>query len=564
MRLLAAALATVCFYTSVALAQSPASDHAINAKMVLSSEKLAAGARFKIAVVIDLQSPWHINANPASIEGLIPTTLTIQPPDAVQIDRIIYPRGKTLKVAWADEPVALYEGRAILFADARVLENATPGQTVLDAKLRFQACNDSVCLAPVTMPMSVEADIVDATTPVSPAHPEIFSAIEEPVSSPTEPTNRESIEQRIEQRGLMVTLGFLFLGGLALNLTPCVFPMIAITVSYFGGQGERSLARSFSNALIYCLGMVLTYSTFGLVAALTGSLFGSLLQSRLVLVAIAGLMVALALSMFGLYELRPPSFLVQHATGLSNRAGFIGVMLLGAVVGIIAAPCIAPVQVALLAYVGQRGDPWLGWWLFFSLSLGLGSPYIVLGTFPGLLARLPKSGTWMVWVKRVFGVLLLIVAAWFLQPLWRSRVPAKSPINWQPFSTALVENPGRPVLIDFTADWCAPCHEMDRFTYTQPRIVELSQQFLMVRADVTRADSEDVKRLREQFRVLGVPTTVFLDATGHEYVALRQVGFVPREKFALFMEQALAMPAASDAETAPASSEIPPQLKRQF
>ena len=132
----------------------------------------------------------------------------------------------------------------------------------------------------------------------------------------------------VRERGWFVTILVVFLGGLALNLTPCVYPMIAITVSYFGGQGgERNARRAFVSSLIYCLGIVLTYSTLGLIAALTGSLFGSVLQSPVVLVGIALLLVALALSMFGLYELQPPQFLMQKATGLSSKAGYIGVFL---------------------------------------------------------------------------------------------------------------------------------------------------------------------------------------------------------------------------------------------
>jgi thiol:disulfide interchange protein DsbD len=366
------------------------------------------------------------------------------------------------------------------------------------------------------------------------------------------------IEQLIQDRGWFFAFFVVFIGGLALNLTPCVYPMIAITVSYFGGQGSnRSTGRAFVSSLIYCLGIVLTYSALGLVAALTGSLFGSALQSPVVLIGIAVLLVALALSMFGLYELQPPQFLMQKATGLSSKAGYVGVFFLGAVIGVIAAPCLAPFVVALLAFVGQSGKPVLGWWLFFVFGCGLGLPYVILGTYSGALARLPKSGTWMVWVKRVLGVILIGVAIWFVSPLIGSTTA--SPINWQPYSPAAVANAAKPVLIDFAADWCIPCKEMDKRTFTDPRVIERSKQFLLLKADVTRTGSPEVERLMKDFQILGVPTTIFLDKDGHEHTELRQVGFVPADEFAAIMDKALTSPAATNATSA-APFDVPPQL----
>ena len=252
-----------------------------------------------------------------------------------------------------------------------------------------------------------------------------------------------------------MALLFVFIGGLALNLTPCVYPMITITVSYFGGGGERSVGKAFRTSLVYCLGMVITYSSLGLLAALTGSLFGALLQNPVVLVLIAALLIGLALSMFGLYEIQPPRFLLERATGLSSKAGYVGVFFLGAMIGIIAAPCLAPFVVALLTFVAQLADPWLGWWLFFVFACGLGLPYIVLGTFSGLLGRLPKSGTWMVWVKRVFGVGLLAVAVWITNPLWSRSEPLDPAKIAAQLAGAKAEH--QPVLLDFYASWCAPC-----------------------------------------------------------------------------------------------------------
>jgi len=345
-----------------------------------------------------------------------------------------------------------------------------------------------------------------------------------------------------------------------LNLTPCVYPMITITVSYFGGKGEKKSAAAFAGALAYFLGIVTTYSALGLVAALTGGLFGALLQNPIVLCAIGLLLVAMALSMFGLFELQPPQFLMQRVSDLSSKAGYLGLFFLGATVGVIAAPCLAPIVVVVLAFAGSTGDPWTGWWLFFALGTGLGLPYIVLGTFSSLLVRLPKSGTWMVWVKRVFGVALIAVALWITNPLWLRTAPTtNSGITWQPYSTVVLQQAGtdkHPVLIDFYADWCIPCKEMDKRTYPNQQVIEKSRQFLMLRVDLTHSSSPEVEQLAKQFQILGVPTAVFIDADGRERAELRVVGFISAQELLDVMDKALSPPSASTNITAAAARDL--------
>ncbi len=539
---------------------------------LLSVDKLTPNAHFRMAVVIDVAEHWHINANPANAEGLIPTTLTLQPPASIVIDRIVYPTGVTTKVVWNDEPVALYTGRTIIFAEGHVSADARTGPLKLGGSLRYQACNDSVCIAPKNIPIVMDTEIVSESQKSQPVHADIFGAAT--ASAPLAPLVTagnsgadSSIATLVRERGWFVTILVVFLGGLALNLTPCVYPMIAITVSYFGGQGgERNARRAFVSSLIYCLGIVLTYSTLGLIAALTGSLFGSALQSHVLLIGIALLLVALALSMFGLYELQPPQFLMQKATGLSSKAGYIGVFFFGAVIGVIAAPCLAPFVVALLAFVGQIGNPWLGWWLFFALALGLGLPYVVLGTFSGLLNRLPKSGTWMVSVKRVFGVALIAVAAWITSPLWLNLTAStEGGITFEPYAAAKVQQAAadhRPVFIDFSAEWCGPCRKMERTTFHDKRVLEETKHFSVLKADLTHEGSPDVEKLRKDFGIWGVPTLVFIGPDGREHSELRRVEYVtPGELLDLLTKDESAALTNSTTARAP---DVPPQLLNPF
>jgi thiol:disulfide interchange protein DsbD len=298
-------------------------------------------------------------------------------------------------------------------------------------------------------------------------------------------------------------------------------------------------------ALLYVLGMALMYSALGLIAALTGGLFGSFLQNPIVLIAIGALMVTLALSMFGLYELQPPPWLLEKLGG-SGTTSAAGVFFSGLVVGVFAAPCVGPPVVALLAVVGAKGDPWFGFSSFFTLSMGLGAPYLVLATFSNLLQTLPRSGEWMVWVKKLFGVILLGVgvfyamlaiapafAAWVIPVTlivggvylgffeksankragfrWAKRalgvaalVLSVSFVSRQlahgvtlkpvtPEALAQAVASGRPVMIDFSADWCVPCHELEDVTFTNRAVIAAARDFHTFGVDLTRFDSPEAE-----------------------------------------------------------------------
>ncbi len=408
-------------------------------------------------------------------------------------------------------------------------------------------------------------------------------------------------------RGLPLALVLVFLIGLALNLTPCIYPMLAVTVSIFGGQSENRTGRVFGKALIYVLGIATMYSVLGVAAALTGGLFGGLLQSRVVLVGISLLFILLALSMFGLYEIQVPPGIMAKLGG-THKAGLAGIFLSGLLVGIFAAPCIGPPIIALLTLVGQRADPWFGFMVFFVLSLGLGAPYLVLGTFSGLLQKMPRSGEWMLWVKKLLGFVLVGVAFFYLslafQPslvfilipltlfiggiylgfLERSSVPGRwfvwlkrlvgvgamiggiiffaigrqPSLEWTPHTPERVAAANRTTVVYFTADWCIPCLELDRRTFTDESVIRELQRLATFKADLTRYDSPKSRDIREQYAIRGVPTMVFLDATGNELPNTRRVGFINAEDMlqhldAVRRQARTATPEPAAADMAPAA-----------
>lgn len=375
----------------------------------------------------------------------------------------------------------------------------------------------------------------------------------------------------------------IFLTGLALNLTPCVYPMLSVTVALFSSSEKKSSGNSFFRALIYVIGMASMYSALGLIAALTGGFFGAFIQNQWVLLAISAIMFFLALSMFGVYEFQMPSWFLSWISE-KRSTGFFGLFLSGLFVGIFTAPCIGPPIVALLTLVGQSGNPISGFFVFFILALGLGLPYLLIGTYSSLLRQLPRSGTWLVWVKKLFGIILLGLALFYfslsLYPdflpwviptslilggiylgfldatgnqssafkkikfavgglailfgiFWMMAKPVPG-VVWDAYSKEkinLAKQGGKPVILNFHADWCIPCHELDRYTYTDPEVVKTLEPFVRLKVDATNPNSEEALEPIETFEILGVPTIIFLDSSGREAPNTRVTGYVSPKDF---------------------------------
>jgi thiol:disulfide interchange protein DsbD len=574
---------------------------------------VAPGGTAHVRLKFKVKKGWHINAHRPNEDFLVPTVLRIPSAGDVTAGTAIYPQPTQAKLAFSETPLAVYEDEFEIELPVKVTRDAAEGERKVLGTLHFQACNDQVCLPPVSIPVRFDVDVKGkaALLPTSSGTPERLSApaetsasaaIAPPLpgtssattsSSPASaPAPGNDVARWFSERGSLLAFLSIFLLGLLLNLTPCVYPMMGVTISLFGasadsgggaGSGASGGMKALPRALVYVLGIALMYSTLGVVAALTGGLFGGWLSNPWVLGGIGVLLLAMALSMFGLYELTVPSSVLTKLGGAAG-ASLFGTFLAGLLVGVFAAPCIGPPIIALLAYVGSKGDPVFGFWAFFVLSLGLGLPYLVLGVSSGLLTRLPRSGAWMDWVKHLFGVILLGVAAFYLclaiapgklawvvpaalglgglylgffEPTGRDRpafrrfkwavgvagivaaalVAFRTPspaVLWDPYTDAAVAEAkakGRPVVLDFSADWCVPCHELDHSTFTDRAVAEGLAPFVRLKVDLTRTGAPETIALRDRYAITGVPTILFLAADGQEVSRARVVGYLGPKPF---------------------------------
>jgi thiol:disulfide interchange protein DsbD len=378
-----------------------------------------------------------------------------------------------------------------------------------------------------------------------------------------------------------------FLGGLLVCLTPCVYPMIAITVSVFGARQARSRLHALGLSSAFVLGICTMFTPLGVVAGYTGGLFGSVLADPRVLVFVALVFAALSLSMFGAFDFMLPPSLNNRLAALGG-IGYGGAFLLGLVSGLIAAPCTGPVLTGILLWIGKTKSAGLGAAAMFAFSIGLGLPFWVVGTFA---VSLPKSGPWMVAVKSVFGIVLLVAALYFLKSAFPSLAHlatadtsfalasgallavglglgavhlsfeggaatkirkgvgvaaavagtflgigwAEAPrgtLVWEPSESAArarAENEHRPMLVDFTAEWCAACKELSRMTFADPEVMAEASRFVAARVDATNDDDPSLDVLKDRYGVVGLPTVIVLGSDGHERTRFTE--FVPAQRF---------------------------------
>jgi thiol:disulfide interchange protein DsbD len=519
--------------------------------------------------------------------------------DSAKITAINLPKGELKH----DQNLGEIEVYHHPFQAGIVLDRASVAASPITLNASYQGCSEQGLCYP-SQDKSFKLDLPHAEQNASPTPPLLASS-----AKPEEINTENSRIADLFKRGsFWLIISFFFGAGLLLALTPCVFPLIPILSGIIVGRGHKiTRMHAFILSLSYVLGMAITYAAAGVAAGLSGDLISSALQTPWVLGSFAALFVLLSLSMFGFYELQLPSAWQSKLNDTSNRlhGGHLsGVFVMGALSAVIMGPCVAAPLAGALLYIGQTHDAILGGVALFTLALGMGAPLLLIGTSAGVL--LPKAGAWMDSVKRFFGVLLLALAIWIIQPLlpvgiqmllWSVLLILSSiylyaldalphnargghkllkglgllslllgiayligalsgardmlhPLGTvynteaQASSTSLFtrikglaaleqqlkKSDGKIVMLDFYADWCVSCKEMERYTFADPVIQAKLKTAILLQADVTANSPED-KDLLKKFGLYGPPGILFFDAQGHEMSDFRVVGIQDSAQF---------------------------------
>jgi thiol:disulfide interchange protein DsbD len=511
--------------------------------------------------------------------------------------------GKNLKSQGVDkkEPdgtlARFYTDKAVVEVPFSVDDSAGEGTLKIPLAVRYQGCSETTCFFPQERQM-------EAVFTINAVQEGALTQISSSVSPPSEATTENMYQRTARRFGLIGVLAAAFLWGILASLTPCVYPMIPVTMSVIGASKAETAGRGFMLSVCYVLGMSLTYAGFGVAAAWSGTLFGAYADHPGVRIFVASVFVFLALAMFDLFHIQAPAWLASRLGG-KRGAGVIGVSLTGAVAGMVVGPCVGPMLAGLLVYIATLGDKFQGFMIMWSFALGMGLLFLLVGTFSGAAASLPKSGKWMANLKYIFGVLMLGAALYYIHPLMPEKVfflclgslligagifakaldslkaestgydriiktigilcltlgvvytarfaaedlistpvhvnDLKKPgIVWYDNETVVLawaREQNKPVMIDFTADWCAACQDLEAETFSHSEVIHMSSNYIPLRVDLSDPSAPESEKLRKKYGVVGLPTIAFLDPGGNVLSDQSITEFVKPEVLLKRMEQ---------------------------
>jgi thiol:disulfide interchange protein len=535
----------------------------------VDTREVRPGGAVDLVMRVVLPDTLHVQSNTPRDPSLIPTVLTIEPPPGVTVGAITYPEAFDLAQEGQPEPLAVYGHDFTIRVAITVAGDIGTGALVIPARLRYQACDDKLCYAPATAEASWAVNVGGTTSPdqgvtKAPAPAAASAPTLEASATPTVPDtpptgdstglaavdrftirgttggyldsadflqfvrNAEAgVEERgvLEGRGPLAILAIVFLGGLALNLTPCVLPMIPINLAIIGaGAHAGSRGRGLLLGLAYGAAMALVYGVLGLVVILTAGTFGALNASPWFNAAIAAVFVVLGLAMFDVLLIDFSRFMPASVSA-GGKGSVALAFTMGAVAALLAGACVAPVviQVVLFASNLYASGTSIALALPFVLGLGMALPWPIAGAGIGAL---PKPGMWMVRVKQAFGVLILATAVYYgylaytlFANRWvdpaavASSMQQKVESGWHASladGLAVAEREQKPVLLDLWATWCKNCLTMDTTTFADPAVLAALDGYVKVKVQAEDPDDPATRAVMQRFKAVGLPTYVIL------------------------------------------------------
>jgi thiol:disulfide interchange protein len=541
---------------------------------IIERSEVRAGGPARLALKVSLPEGLHTQSNAPRDPTLIATEFTVDAPAGVRVDEVVFPPSTDLKQAGQDEPLAVFEREFAIGVQVTLASSVPAGDVVLPGHLRYQACDANMCYAPATVDVQwtlhVAAGETKAGGPVDPifatiafGHGSAAPAARAPETRPEPRAGAASAEADLvalddftvlstsggylgsdaflsfihnaeagvtergmfEGRGPLAILVLVLLGGLALNLTPCVLPMIPINLAIIGaGAQAGSRGRGFLLGSAYGAAMALVYGVLGLVVILTAGTFGTINASPWFNAGIAALFVVLGLAMFDVLTIDFSRFSNNFPAG-QNRGTLVLAFTMGAVAALLAGACVAPVviQVVLFSSNLYATGTTAALALPFCLGIGMAIPWPFAGAG---LAALPKPGAWMVRVKQAFGVFILATAAYYgyvaydiVSGRWvdasavSASVQEQVKAGWQASLSEgldLARREQKPVLIDMWATWCKNCLTMDKTTLGDAAVKSALAGYVKIKVQAEDPEAQPAKALMQRFKAVGLPTYVIL------------------------------------------------------
>jgi len=531
------------------------------------------GASVRLAVLVRVPDGYHVQSNAPRDPDLIPTTLSFDPPSGLSITEVVFPKPSEFTLVGSTTPLAVFEREFAIGVQVQVDAMAGTGAIDLPARLRYQACDDKFCYAPTTADVSWTLNIVPKGARVTPRETALFSTIAFGTGGPPPPsitierkpptpssspaasggaalddftvaattggylrtaeflTFIHDAESGVTQRGMFEGRGpfaimlLVLLGGLALNLTPCVLPMIPINLAVIGaGTKAGSRGRGFLLGGVYGVAMAMVYGVLGVIVVVTAGTFGTINSSPWFNAAIAIVFVLLALAMFDVFTIDFSRFSSSVAT-VGHRGSLALAFGMGAIAALLAGACVAPVVIQVVLFSSNlyaKGTS-IALALPFLLGVGMAIPWPIAGAG---LSALPKPGAWMVRVKQVFGVVILATAAYYgylayelVSDRWvdakqvTSSVDAMVKEGWHSSldeGLAVARRENKPVLVDMWATWCKNCLTMDQTTLKDGEVKAALEGYVKVKYQAEQPDEQPARAVMERFRAVGLPTYVIL------------------------------------------------------
>jgi cytochrome c biogenesis protein CcdA len=535
----------------------------------VSADRVTAGQSLRVALQVSLPEKTHVNSNAPRDPNLIPLTLAFDSPAGISVAEVVYPPATDLKQEDLPEPLLVFEREFLIGVELKIAGDAKPGTMTVPVRMRYQACNDKMCFLPQTASSGwtftigaaagprLHSDVFDripfgqGEAPSAAAAPKAAPNVsDEPLADTLARIDRFEIlgttsgymgtadfvrfirnsEQGIretgvlEGRGPLAVLLLVFLGGLALNLTPCVLPMIPINLAIIGaGSRAGSKSRGLLLGATYGAAMAAVYGVLGLVVILTAGTFGAINSSPWFNAAIAVLFVALGLAMFDVFEIDFSRFSSGVSVGESGRGTVLVALGMGAISALLAGACVAPIviQVVVLATNLYAKGTTMALALPFVLGLGMALPWPVAGAG---IAAMPRPGAWMVRVKQVLGAIVLATAAYYayeayalMSDRWADPEVVKRGVEeqlkagWNPSlanGLAAAERDRKPILIDMWATWCKSCGTMDLTTLRTAEVTSALSNYVKIKFQADDPDDPAVAAIMKRFDAYGLPTYV--------------------------------------------------------